>query len=378
MDLHKKSNVKIYNIQAKCIFNKGILKLVQKNPHTTQYFCDIENIDVCSNTCSKKPGFIYKRKFRGPLHQKNILSKLNLQSNYKKDKLPETHDDIKNGFTFYNRKQLPVSTVHWGQLKLFLSTLNFLINYCPKEKDVNILYVGSAEGHNIPLLVEMFPNTDWYLVDPRDVFDKRLYNMKRVKMIKNAYFTDKLAMKMKKRLKKKYFLFISDIREFKGKDKDENDIDVDMKLQYNWYKILKPEYSQLKFRIPYNKKKYDYLDGKIFFQEYAPVSSTETRLVVKKNAKNKIYSLKEYEGKCFYFNRIIRPSYYKHSYNHIDIMDHCYDCSKMFYLIDKYNLIYPYFFKKLSMKNTIELIITNFHVSNVLEKETQKVLSNIK
>jgi hypothetical protein len=105
------------------------------------------------------------------------------------------------------------------------------ISFCPKNKKVNILYVGAAEGHNIPLLVDMFPNTDWYLVDPRkdsenkSVFDKRLYKIDRVKSIVTNYFMD--------------------------------DIDTDMQLQLGWHKILKPNYSQLKFRIPYNKQNYE-------------------------------------------------------------------------------------------------------------------------
>ena len=117
----------------------------------------------------------------------------------------------------------------------------------------------------------MFPNTNWYLVDPRknnkgvSVFDKRLYNIKRVKSIITEYFTNDLAKKMVNELKTNYFLFISDIRLFEQENRNnkEDDIDVDMKRQMEWHKILKPNYSQLKFRIPYNKPEYDYLEGDI-------------------------------------------------------------------------------------------------------------------
>ena len=89
----------------------------------------------------------------------------------------------------------------------------------------------------------MFPNTYWYLVDPRDVFDKRLYNIDRVKNITIGYFTNKLANKMKNNLQKNYFLFISDIRLFKenNRNKKEDDIGHDMTLQMGWHNILEPD-----------------------------------------------------------------------------------------------------------------------------------------
>lgn len=386
---------KFYDLKAKCTFNKKIYDIIIKNPHTLHFFCDIQNIIICEDKsnlnknknlkkCSKGIGYIFHRRPTPPLHTKNMFTNLNLLSMYKKDSVPILLKDIEYKIDFQARKQLPATTIHWGQMKLFLSTLQFLLNYCPSGKKVNILYVGSAEGHNIPLLVDMFPNTEWYLVDPRkdknnkSVFDKRLYKLERVKEIITDYFTDDLAKKMSKKLNKEYFLFISDIRLFKqvNRNKKEDDIDTDMVLQKEWYKILNPDYTQLKFRIPYNKPEYNYLDGEIYLQDYAPVSSTETRLVVKKNSKMKKYLLQEYEGKLFYFNRLLRTSYYKHNYN-IDCIDHCYDCTKFTMLINKYNKYNPNYYKNKSIKKIIEHVIKEIKTTNVLERETIKILEHI-
>lgn len=377
--------IEVFDIKAKCTFENKIYEKIIKNPHTTHFFCDIKNIEICENDkCPDGVGYIFYRRPKLPLHKNNILQNLNLLKSYKKDKLPITLNDIEDKIKFYYRKQLPASTVHWGQIKLFLSTLQFLLDYCPKDKDVNILYVGSAEGHNLPLLVDMFPKTNWYLVDPRkdkkgqSVFDKRLFTIPRVKKIVVDFFTDELANKMKKELNKKYFLFISDIRLFEATNRNEKekDIDTDMKLQLGWYHILNPDYSQLKFRIPYYAKKYDYLEGKIYLQDFAPVSSTETRLVVSKNAKMKKYLLSDYENKLFYFNRLLRTSYYKHNYN-IKNMDHCYDCTKYLTLINKYNERNPEYFKGKSMRKTIKHVILEIRTTDVLERETNKLYDQI-
>ena len=67
-------------------------------------------------------------------------------------------------------------------------------------------------------------------------------------------------------------------------------------------------------KIP-NAKNFTYLNGDIIIQPYAPQTSTETRLIVKKNAKNKIYHVKEYEGKLSLFNYVYRASYYSNISN---------------------------------------------------------------
>ena len=88
---------------------------------------------------------------------------------------------------------------------------------------------------------------------------------------------------------------------------------------------------------------------------YAPVSSSETRIVIDKNtyknstkeelnAKNYIvkdnyiynnYSINKYEGIMSYFNRYLRVSYYEHNIKN-KYIDHCCDCNMMINLLEKY------------------------------------------
>ena len=61
-------------------------------------------------------------------------------------------------------------------------------------------------------------------------------------------------------------LFISDIRTVgseEGEEREETIIN-DMRMQEKWIELVQPDYSLLKFRLPYNKVKYstfNYLEG---------------------------------------------------------------------------------------------------------------------
>ena len=64
-------------------------------------------------------------------------------------------------------------------------------------------------------------------------------------------------------------LFISDIRV----NTNFKEIDKDQKNQLKWHDIIQPDYSQLKFRLPYfnsetNDKYYRYAKGKIYIQPF--------------------------------------------------------------------------------------------------------------
>ena len=83
-------------------------------------------------------------------------------------------------------------------------------------------------------------------------------------------------------------------------------INTDIENQYNWCKLFNADIRSLKFRIPILTNKYKYFDGEIYIQPFAREDSTETRLICKKNAKDKIYNKDDYEGKMYYHNRIFR------------------------------------------------------------------------
>jgi hypothetical protein len=336
-----------------CPLNDRELEIAYNNPHCLEYFCTFNKLIDCTKCynyllnkklLSRKEFLLKQDKNIKTVFEKNkryILSeqlddKSCSEKCYKKGYLYESAiskekteyklDDYKKIDNFYKTKLLtklndipyvlkyegttpkPKTVVHFGQLKMFLITLIFLLETV-KEDDsiVNIVYAGSAPGDNISTLCSMFPNTRWYLIDPRN-FNKELYNHKQVLEARNEFFTDELAEYYKKKLnnKKDKLLFISDIRLDTGTDDDS--VMKDQESQINWHKIISPDYSYFKFRCPYDKPyKYNYYDGSIFIQPFAPISSTESRILLENKLKEKVYDKFEYEGKFIYFNRVLRP-----------------------------------------------------------------------
>ena len=68
----------------------------------------------------------------------------------------------------------------------------------------------------------------------------------------------------------------------------------------------------------------------------------------------------EYEKKdniMYYFNRILRPSYYKTNVKH-KCIDHCHDCVAMIKLLTEYKEKYPENeFSKQSVSNMVETLL---------------------
>ena len=63
----------------------------------------------------------------------------------------------------------PLLGTHWGQRKLALALLEFVLLYWDQKKHPNpkFLYVGAAEGTNIGMISRLFPAISWYLYDMR-------------------------------------------------------------------------------------------------------------------------------------------------------------------------------------------------------------------
>lgn len=331
----------------KCFLSQKEFKLAKESPHTASFFCEVENIDKGGKKNSKK--YIYRQespslKFTG-LRRGTI-------DNYQRDKTFDCLEEIMNsGLPFDKLEykpagQRPVSVVHLGQLKLFLSTFQFLLKYSKRDKITHVVYPGSAPGNNIDLLTKLFPNTLWYLYDPRQ-FDERLKKNKRVVELVVDLFTDEHAKRLYRKLKDEHVLLISDIRNCTDMEEERKEFFVkeNQELQRIWVELLKPSYAQLKFRIPridsiIESNSYHYLDGKIYLQMYPRIDSAETRLVVDgRDIKYKDYSVKMYEGSMYYYNRKLRPSWYKCD-NHDDRFDHCHDCVKTLNLLEEYRDIY--------------------------------------
>ena len=228
---------------------------------------------------------------------------------------PRTKNDLK-------------TTMHWGQRKLLMTEIEFLTQY--SKKDDLVLYVGAAPAIHTSFLSKLFPTLKFILVDPMK------FNIKETDKIeiRKEYFTDEKA----REFINKDFLFICDIRISNDQinyKPSENEVKNDMIVQQRWVDIMKPRYSILKFRLPWNEEQFLYLDGKIVIQPWGPQSSTETRLIVNDSLKKRKWNCKLYEEQMYYFNTVTRCKCYNHNIVTAGI-DHCYDCSSEIHIIENY------------------------------------------
>jgi hypothetical protein len=343
-------------------------KIVYKNPHCGEFFCTFNNILNCSqclqylknvkkinlntkfikkinqqsdNFCKQHcmNGFIYDfiaENWDVFKNKESKMDKYKIIKNFYQSELIYKYDQIPYEFNEEPTLPKPKTVVHWGQLKMFLVTLLFLVKKInPTEKEIHIIYAGSARGDNILILCDMFPNTIWYLIDPAPFHDK-LKSHKQVKEIINDFFTDDTAKYYAEKFKniKHPLLLLSDIRV----SPDDKSVLENQEWNINWHNIIKPDYSYFKFRCPYEGYEiYNYYDGEIYIQPYARVSSSETRILLETKLSKKNYNVAEYLGRFSYFNRILRPSYYKKQIiPDSEYFDHCYDCTHFSYLIQNY------------------------------------------
>lgn len=213
-----------------------------------------------------------------------------------------------------------------------MSEIEFLTLFAAPGKTV--VYAGAAPGTHIAFLSDMFPEIKFILIDPAPF---TVTSNDKIEIIQSL-FTDEMATD----LGTKYpgLLFISDVRsvdwELHNDKEVEEKVKNDMQMQQQWHLCLKPERSMLKFRLPWDAGSTTYLDGDIYLPVWGPVTTTETRLITKKNSTAmKRYDNKKYEQQLFYFNTVMRPSLYKHNYNGEGI-DYCYDCRAEVAIITNY------------------------------------------
>lgn len=194
---------------------------------------------------------------------------------------------------------------HWGQRKLFLTELYFLTKYGHLSNIV--VYAGAAPGQSKKYLSELFPNHIFYLYDPADFKVKASETRK----LFNQYFTNDTA----KEWRGKNVLFITDIRSSniesaKTVYEHSTIVEENMKWQEEWINIMQPAMSMIKFRLPWTDGTTKYFDGEIMIQPWAPLRSTETRLITDaKSYRN--WDNREYERKCAWHNEIQRNRRYK-------------------------------------------------------------------
>lgn len=215
------------------------------------------------------------------------------------------------------------SVLYYGQLKLFISELEFLTPFYSRD-DITVLYAGASLGYHILYLVDLFPKMQFILVDPdtislqkmtpsiiKDLKLQTSYEnvMSRITFI-NKVLTESEESETHVPIKSlrqvgREMLFISDIRNPIIRDASGDEtmhqciVHADMELQRRLLLQLDPEQSLLKCRMPWtllqlddgshvNHRKYTYLQcSHIRYQVYTSPQSHETRmLVTRDDAKN--------------------------------------------------------------------------------------------
>ena len=62
-------------------------------------------------------------------------------------------------------------TVHFGQVKLLMADIFFILHFVDLRKHPNpiLLAIGAAPGHHYPILHQLFPMIEFHLFDPRPI-----------------------------------------------------------------------------------------------------------------------------------------------------------------------------------------------------------------
>lgn len=274
---------------------------------------------------------------------------------------------------------------HWGQRKLLFSEIEFLtvalaeLRAPPSE--FCVVYVGAASGEHQAVLQPLFPGLAWQL------YDKAAFRFGpgslgadvQVFTGRDGFFTDATVPLAAARARGRRVLFISDIR---LEDRDEA-VFKDMELQRDWGTRLAAERMLLKFRLPFraadwaqrrppvprgggggggtgaasakkpsrlaphvsDSRVVRYLDGDILFQVHAPMNSSESRLLVRRDADgtypSREYDVIAYQDQMFYFNEVTRHKAYRVPDDtllswHIAGMDNGYDSVVEYLIAERY------------------------------------------
>jgi hypothetical protein len=223
------------------------------------------------------------------------------------------------------------SLIHCGQRKLMISEIEFLTLH--GGTGATCVYAGGAPGNHINYLSVLFPHIHFILIDPSEFgcFEDPGYVS-----IRQEFLTDEKASEIRESIHGD-LIFISDIRSADwrtvGCVELDDEITRDMQMQRQWHHVLKAKASMLKFRLPWQPGATDYLDGEIYFPIWAPVTSTESRLVVTSQSSARSWDHQEYWEKMHYFNSVVRASAYAHILGTTRAedgsvkLDHCYDCA---------------------------------------------------
>lgn len=356
---HKKNNEEIRKFMKD--LNKGNVKRYIYNPYA-------KKVRFEKNYCDNSP------EIRNPMYiekEREIIREVVKERDPKLIKYYTRDLTYPEGFTYREHKheyagkigmskeddekftKLHNFSLHHGQRKLFITELDLLTRAFESNlQKSSVLYIGSAPCIHLSFLASLFPNVDWTLVDPNPFYDIAR-NYKNITgnearpdqfVLINDFFTDELALSFKD----KFDFFLSDIRLSlddvePGGEEHEKNINYDMQKQAEWTRIVNPKIAcMLKFRLPflsnYVEQKYKrYMKGEVLLQDWAPKSSTESRLVAwaKENpgyVEEEYFHLNHYENWQAYKNQILRRWVtYLPELNGKETsvrgFDRCYDCA---------------------------------------------------
>ena len=107
--------------------------------------------------------------------------------------------------------------------------------------------------------------------------------------------------------------------------------------QKKWVKSIRPRGSMLKFRLSWKPGKTVYLSGDVYLPIWGPITTSESRLIVSEDIKEKEYDNTEYEDQMFFFNTHYRVGRSIHNVEGEGI-DHCFDCASEVSVLKNYLL----------------------------------------
>lgn len=333
-------------------------------------------------------------------HNKRALDAFNIIREKIDNNVAIVIDDIPDAIPYESLGQIRLGN-HFGQRKLGLSEIQFFNEWSKiSEEPVYCVYAGAAPSNKTHILVDLFPKIKLILVDPNkfeimvpnpdkkgvishravssqnsDIIHlishyptkskefegartRKINEMDDADMEKLASFVNnddvhniyimedyfdesgEIMASFLKRLNRK-IIFVSDIRSNVKNEQFPSDFDIiwNTAMMFNWIKSIRPEYSMIKFRLPFfgdtktqeiwqdfketfeiaksngvdfitdnAEKKFRMFGGKPFLQVWPGRSSTELRLHTTKDEIDKIveYDINLIEAKLNYYNIIYR------------------------------------------------------------------------
>jgi hypothetical protein len=238
--------------------------------------------------------------------------------------------------------------VHWGQLKLLLSEIEFLtiaLNRYGWDSHPILIYPGAAPGHHTELLAKMFPQVTFHLYDQTEFVVRA---SKQIHLHKQ-YFLDKDAEFWRDYKRDQPILLCSDIRTSPVTDES---IIADNELQLKWWQTIQPDLTIYKMRFPFTQGITEYPEGIRYLQAFPQGMSTECRLYIEKGAKMIQYNHADQEHKMAYHNQFLRgKAYHVFSQQNFDLkrdgVCNCYDCTTFIHIVNEYHKLNPDYDKSL-------------------------------